>query len=75
MGKEIKACVFCRHCDYSPPITYSECTSEDESYRCDKGHFSYEYSESMGEGKVYRIALECKDFDLKDEIKEYLKDK
>lgn len=71
--KEIKACVFCKYCDYEPEKAYSEQTVEGESYNCRKGHFILKDTDEMMEGQIYKIALECEDYDLKDSIKAYLK--
>jgi len=71
----VKACSYCKHCEYEEGFAYSEMTWSPESLDCHKGHFSNKDLDDLKEGELYLLALNCDDFELNDKVKEYLNTK
>lgn len=61
----MKACVYCKHCEYEKAYHYSERTWGAASWDCAKNHW---LDELPNEGKLFIIAQNCTDFELTDEI-------
>lgn len=64
----VKACVFCKHCDFEPEAHYSEVTYDSAYFHCKRGHFDGRPPEDIGDGTLYALAQKCPDFQLRDDL-------
>jgi len=65
----MKACIYCRHCEYEEAMSWSDLTYESDYFYCREGRYTWEGVKAMQEGRLFKIAQECNDFELTDEIK------
>lgn len=66
MAREIiKFCGYCEHCEFEDEVWYSEETGGNPAtWECNKGHFSYAEMRAMVDGKLFKKAQNCPDFEL-----------
>lgn len=73
MSKIVKACVYCKYCEYEEARWYSALTGgDDEEWRCGKGKFSFENTSNMIEGDIFLAAITCEHFEPKDSVKKLI---